>query len=284
MRVGWIGTGALGSAICQRLSRQYKVTAWNRTFQKVEKLTKYGVQKAYSLQELAEQSDIVFLCIKGVKAYEEILFDSKGLIHYLRPNTLIVDISTISPEHSIQLAQTLQSYNVRYLESPVSGGPEGAIAGKLTAILAGEVSDMQECKFILEEFCSHIHYVGAIGQAQYIKILNNLVESINLLGAAEVIQMGLRLGFSVQTLREVLSSTRGYSVYMGVLLDRLLHPNQEVSASLDVRLKDIKLACEIANAQNAWIPLASLTRGLFELALEKAGAKADQTECIKIYE
>lgn len=285
MRIGWIGTGILGSAILQKLSSQFEITAWNRTNHKVDRLTEFGIKKANTLKELAFHSDIIFLCVKGEDIYEELLFHQQnGLVLFLNPNTLIVDTSTISPATATHLSEKLKSYNMRYMECPVSGGPEGALSGNLTGIMAGEYQDTEEAKEVINLFCSPVHYVGKVGQAQLIKVLNNLAESINLLGAAEVVNIGLSLGISLDVLHKVLSTTRGYSVYMGVLFDRLLNPTEEVSASLDVRLKDIHLANTIASDHHLWLPMGALTKELLKLALNKCGSDADQTNCFKIYQ
>lgn len=285
MRLGWIGTGILGSAILQRLAPHFQIMAWNRTSQKVDALTGSGIQKAQTLRELTEQSEMIFLCVKGEEVYEEILFDLEtGIVSRLKPNTLIVDTSTLSPDTSIQLAQRLRSLGFRYVECPVSGGPEGALLGRLTGLIAGERQDVKEARPVVERFCSSIHEVGPIGQAQLLKVLNNLAESINLLGAAEVIQMGIQSGIDVRVLRDVFQTTRGYSVYMGVLFDRLLHPSADASATLDVRLKDVRLANQLASKHDWPAPMGKLTKALFEKAIEQCGAEADQTDCIHLFQ
>ncbi|MBY4602886.1 MULTISPECIES: NAD(P)-dependent oxidoreductase [Bacillus] len=284
MKIGWIGAGILGSAVLKKISNELEVYCWNRSIAKVDDLTHYGVSKVDSLEELATKSNIIFLCIKGEDSYKDILFnDKKGIANFLSENTIIVDLSTISPKKSMYLKQKLSEYNLKYVECPVSGGPEKAIQGNLTAIMSGDPVDINIAKMVVGKFCSQIHYVGDIGKGQLIKLINNLAESINLLAAAEVINIGLYCGIDLKTLNKVLPTTRGYSVYMGVLLDRLINPSENISASLDVRLKDIELANQLAKDNNLSAPLGTLTQKLFEFAQETYGPNRDQTECMKLY-
>lgn len=284
MEIGWIGTGALGSAIIKRLSYSFQINVWNRTTSKLTELIPFGIKKYNLLEDLYTKCDIVFICLKGEEVYDDVLFGEHDLIKYLKPNSTIIDLSTISPEKSIQLHNILkEKYGVSYVECPVSGGPEGALAGSLTAITAGEEHAANEIQSILKCFCNNVHYVGSIGKAQTIKILNNLSESINLLGASEVINMGIKLGLDVNTMKEVLSTTRGYSIYMGVLFDRLINPNDSISASLEVRLKDVELAKKLAIQLNQWNPLGSLADELYKIAIKKNGDHVDQTNCFNIF-
>jgi 3-hydroxyisobutyrate dehydrogenase len=282
MIVGWVGTGILGSAILRCLSKKVDILAWNRTISKVKEIS--GIRIADSLFDLAVNSDIIFLCLGSEAAYEHILFKAdSGLAYHLRSGSLIVDTSTISPELSVAIGTKLKKFNLRFVECPVSGGPEGAVEGTLSAIMAGVKNDIDEAQLIVRHFCKKINFVGELGNAQKIKILNNLAESINLLAAAEVVSIGIALGLNLKTLYEVLQTTRGYSVYMGVLFERLLKPSKDVSASLEIRMKDVRLANAIADSNGLCAPLATLAKELFEKAIHVAGPNSDQTECFKIY-
>ncbi|MED4590502.1 NAD(P)-dependent oxidoreductase [Priestia flexa] len=283
MQVGWIGTGALGSAIVKKISKSYQINVWNRTSKKANLLMDYGVKVYYDLNFLAKDCDVVFLCLKGEEVYTSVLFGKSGLANHLSPNSIVIDLSTINPSLSIYIYKELIKKNIHYIECPVSGGPEGALKGQLTAITAGDENKIREITPIIEKFSSEIHFVGNTGKAQTIKVLNNLAESINLLGAAEVINMGVKLGFSPEILQNVLTTTRGYSVYMGVLLERILNPTSEISASLSIRLKDIELANSLATDIRQPIPLGSLSKELFKLSIVRCGEEADQTNCFNLY-
>lgn len=283
MQIGWIGTGILGSAIVKKLSKHYQINVWNRTIEKANLLMDHSVKVYYDLESLAKDSDVIFLCLKGEDVYEHILFSDQGIMKHLGTKSIVVDLSTINPSLSQTLHNKLLEKNIYYIECPVSGGPEGALTGNLTSITAGNEKKVEEISDILNKFSSKVHYVGKEGNAQTIKVLNNLAESINLLGAAEVINMGIQLGFSPKILNDVLKTTRGYSVYMGVLLERILNPHSDVSASISVRLKDIELATSLAKEINQPLPLGALSKELFNLSLLNFGENVDQTNCFQLY-
>ena len=283
-QVGWIGLGVMGSALAKRLiDAHYDLVVYNRTREKALKLI--PEEKILSSPcAVAQVCDVVFLSLTGLNAAEEILFSEKtGIVFSGNRRLTLIDTSTIGPEKAISLHQRLQTFGIEYVECPISGGPEGARAGKLTAVLSGSDEErVTKYKGIVENFAAKIHFVGGPGKAQMMKVLNNQAESINMLAAAEVISIGLKAGIDLAVMREVLSDLRGYSQYMDVLFDRLIHPKEETSVSLEVRVKDIGLANVIAGQHGVPAPVTALTEKLYTLAMERYGAKADQTRCIEL--
>ena len=177
----------------------------------------------------------------------------------------------------------MRAIGIDYLEAPVSGGPENARLGKLACIMSGSEAQVEKHRELMAKFTASLHYVGASGNAQLIKVLNNLAESINLVGAAEVLATGLQAGLDLQTLHTVLPTMRGYSTYMGVLLDRLVNPREDVSFAVETRLKDLKLAHQVAGDYATATPMGALAEQLFTLVLQQAGPLADQSACIRLY-
>ncbi len=298
-KFGWIGTGKLGTAIVERLLTQnIPVLVFNRTYEKARLLVEDGATLALSPREVAEECSTVFLCLTGHDAIEEVIFDSeRGLVAAgAEPSGLvgsglapdrwlrcIIDTSTVSPSFAISLAERLREIGIDYLEAPVSGGPENARLGKLACIMSGSEAQVEKHRELMAKFTASLHYVGASGSAQLIKVLNNLAESINLVGAAEVLAIGLRAGLDLQTLHTVLPTMRGYSTYMGVLLDRLVNPREDVSFAVETRLKDLKLAHQVAGDYATATPMGALVEQLFTFVLQQEGPSADQSACIRLY-
>lgn len=285
-KIGWIGTGTLGTAIVRRLLTQnVAVMIFNRTEEKARVLAEEGATLASSPREVAQECSTVFLCLAGQVATEEVIFgEERGIVAASARERCIIDTSTISPAFAISLAERLSQFGIHYLEAPVSGGPENARLGKLACIMAGPQAQVEQYRELMATFTSSLHYVGPAGSAQLMKVLNNLAESINLLGAAEILTIGLRAGLDLHTLHTVLPTMRGYSTYMGVLLERLLNPREEASFAVARRLKDLQLAHQVADDYAVVTPMGTLAEQLFTLVLQQEGPLADQTACIRLYE
>ncbi len=285
-KVGWIGTGVLGTAVVKRLlNQQFDVTVFNRTTEKARPVCDEGATLADSPRSLAQTCNPIFLCLSNHEAVESVIFNrSWGIVAAHQAGIDIIDISTLNPDAACSLHSRTATVNLHYLEAPVSGGPENARLGRLSCLVAGAGDLFMRQREVLSAFTTSLHYIGPPGHAQLLKVINNLAESINLLAAAEVLTIALRAGMDLETLTNVLPTLRGYSVYMGVLLERLAHPREEISFALAMRLKDLKLAHQVAEGYAVPVPLGGLTEQLFALAVQQEGPRSDQTAAIRLYQ
>ncbi|PJD91618.1 MAG: hypothetical protein CK424_06215 [Legionella sp.] len=277
--IGWIGTGILGSAIVEQLlSKHFQVKIYNRTKNKCKPLVDQGAIQADSILDILH-CETIFVCLGNEDAFQELILANAPYLDVTQKKITLIDLSTTSPDFAIDVSKRLQAFNISYLESPVSGGQEGAKNGTMTAICAGDLDVFGQAVILLKHFCSSVHYVGNNGDAQKLKIINNLAESINLHGASEVVSLGLKLGFDIDTLRAVLTTARGKSAYMDILLNRLAENIEHVAVTLDVRTKDLFLAHALLKQTELDLVLSKMTIDLFEATKKVFGAQADQTEC-----
>lgn len=281
MKVGMVGAGVMGAAIVKRLlSQEFNVYVYNRTISKALELEFYGAIVEGKISNLVKQAEAIFFCLGNEKAIEETI--SKLVEEVAIQFKYFINISTISAKLSDFLRSKIEGNGGIYLESPVSGGPEGALLGNLTAICSGDNSIVKKCLPVLKAFCSHVAYVGNSNEAQILKILNNLAESINLVCAAEVISLAKEKGFDYDVIKSVLSFARGRSAYMDLLLDALISNQQEVAVSLDIRLKDMRLSLDILKELGVESVLTDKVYKIFEKTNERFGVQADQTKCFEI--
>lgn len=283
--IGWIGVGTLGNAIVNRLlDLNVQVAVFNRTREKLQSLVPRGASAKGSPREVADCCRTIFICLSGEHAARAVLFDNQtGVISARARGFTVVDVSTIDPRLAVEIHETLRNEGIGYIDCPVSGGPEGGATGRLTAVMSGDKELVQQHREIVAKFASTIHYVGGSGLAQVAKLVNNLAESINLLGAAEAISLGLSAGLSLEDMRRVLPTMRGHSTYMDVLFDRMEHPDDGTSVSLEVRLKDLRLARSLGLANRHDSPMGDLLEELFVQIIGREGKLADQTRCINLF-
>jgi 3-hydroxyisobutyrate dehydrogenase-like beta-hydroxyacid dehydrogenase len=279
-KIGWIGTGILGTEIVKTLLRKgINVSIYNRTKEKADNLVQYGAKIEDNLLDLFSKSTIIFSCLGSQDAFRSLIELNINVLNKRKKKKILIDISTISPQDAISNAVSLKLINVNYIESPVSGGKEGANQGIMTAICSGNIKFFVLIKNLLSYFCSNIHYVGEHGNAQKLKIINNLAESINLLCASEVILLGLKLGFDVGILKDILTTARGRSTYMDLLLERLYNQTDDIAVTLDVRTKDLALAKALLEQVELKANLSNIAIELFEKTKKIYGLSEDQSKC-----
>ncbi len=281
-KIGIIGTGNIGVAIATVfLNKNYHLSVFNRTKDKIVPLLKYNVTECADALKLLDSCNVILLCISDFKGITNVLpFDELKLKK--KHEKLIINISTISPEESILLCEKLFEIGISYLEAPVSGGPIKAINGQLGTIVSGNEELFNKYKYIFDIYCCDVFYTGKTGNALTLKIINNLMETINLIGAAEALVILEQVGMTVQTAHPIFKKMRGYSLYLDVLFERHIKNDIQVYATSDLRLKDLKLAEDLIDKYQVDAKSGKLAVKYFEDIVEKIGPKVDQTACYEL--
>jgi 3-hydroxyisobutyrate dehydrogenase len=174
MRTGFIGLGAMGIPMAYHLHKQgYLIGVWNRTASKAQTFAEEtGLLYAQKLSELAQQCNLIITC---VSRDEDVLEVIDELRPNLQPNSIVVDVSTTSPQTARSLANRLREQDVAFLDAPVTGGVEGAKKGRLAMMVGGEESVLQRVRPILGAFSQRIEHMGNHGQGQAAKAVNQLM-------------------------------------------------------------------------------------------------------------
>jgi len=281
MRAGFVGLGLMGRGMAGNLLKKgLGLTVYNRTAQRTADLAELGAAVAPSPAALAQACDVIGICVTDGAAVEAVV---QALLPALRPGQFVVDHSTISPEQTRRLAAEVAGRGAEFLDAPVTGGDRGAAAGTLTIMVGGSAEGFEAVRPYLEAMGKKIVRVGASGQGQLVKLVNNFIGGIALAGAAEGLLLGLRGGVPLATIMEVLSAGSASSVSLQLLADRLARADFRPGFSLANRLKDMDLAMEAARSLGAALPVGGAVAELFRERRILGEGAMDQTVLMRRY-
>jgi 3-hydroxyisobutyrate dehydrogenase-like beta-hydroxyacid dehydrogenase len=264
--VGLIGLGNMGSAFAERLlDAGYQLVVHNRNRAKTEPLTARGAAVAETVGDLAAAVDIVLTSLADDEALESV---AASVVASARPETILVDTSTVSPGASTRVATLAEQASVLYLRAPVSGNPGVVRAGSLTFIVSGPRDALERAEPVLLAIGPTIRVVGSAEQARIVKLAINLV----IAGLAELMSEALVLGEASGVSRADLLETMGNSSAGAPFVKYKTQPllNDDYSATFTTNLmeKDIDLVLEAAEAAHVRLPLAEEIKGLVRSAIE----------------
>jgi 3-hydroxyisobutyrate dehydrogenase len=208
---------------------------------------------------------------------EALYLGEVGLLATADPKALLIDCSTISPKVSQAVAAVAKSKGFAMIDAPVSGGTAGAQAGTLTFMVGGEAVDVERAHPLLEKMGKNIFHAGANGSGQTVKVCNNMLLGIQMLGTSEALRLGIANGMNPQVLSDIMSKSSGrnwvlelYNPCPGVMENVPSSKGYAGGFGVDLMLKDLGLATENAGDLDASVPLGQLARQLYE-AHSKAG-------------
>lgn len=246
-KIGFIGLGLMGRQITRNLLRRgFPVTVYNRSLGPVEEAVKQGASAASSPKELAKHSDIVIAMVTDAPDVEQVILGADGVFHELRSRSLVVDMSTNSPQFAQHLAKELAQKHVEVLDAPVTGGQKGAIEGTLTIMVGGSDAAFQRCLPVFQAVGSVIVHMGAVGSGQIAKLCNQAIVALDMLAASEAFLLGSKAGLDLKKLRQVLNSGAASSWTLENLVPRMLKRDFEPGFRAAHLLKDLRYLIDTA--------------------------------------
>lgn len=284
MRVGFVGLGIMGRGMAGNLLQAgFALTVYNRSAERAAPLVERGAALGASPAAVARSAEVIGVCVTDDAAVEAVLSGDEGLLAGLSPGKIVLDHSTISPQQTRSAAARAAARGAEWLDAPVSGGEQGAAAGTLTIMVGGSAAGFSQASPYLQRIGRTLVHVGGSGQGQLVKLVNNFIGGVSLVGAAEGLRLGLAGGVPLETMMEVLTAGSADSVSLRLLADRLRSGDDRPGFSLANRLKDMDLALEAARALGVCPALGALAAELFRERAVRGERDLDQTAIQRRY-
>jgi 3-hydroxyisobutyrate dehydrogenase len=239
------------------LNAGHKVTVFNRTRDKEIPLAEAGARRAASPSEAAGEVDIVITCVSDTPDVEEIILGQNGVIHGAREGTLVIDMSTISPTATRQIAAQLQRKKIRMLDAPVSGGSEGARNGTLSIMAGGEPADLERALPVLEAMGRTITHIGPIGAGQMTKAINQIVVAGTYWSVAEGVALGLKAGLDMEKVVQAVGSGAAGSWAMNNRSGNMIKNDYPLGFKVTLHRKDLNIALNVARELGVTLPVSA---------------------------
>jgi len=263
LRVGLIGLGRMGGGMALRiLAAPFPLTVCDLHPEKAHNLVEAGAIFKDSPAGLAQICQVVLLSLPNTRTVEEVLFGEKGLAEALSPGAVVVDTSTISPLASRLFAQQLSQKGIDMLDSPVSGGSEGARKGALSMMVGGSAAVLEKVRPVLSSLTASITYIGENGMGQAVKMVNQVILAGNILAMSEGILLAKHYGLDLQKTLQAVQGGAAGSWMLSNLAPKVIAGDYAPSFTIELMLKDLRIALETADQLG--VPLAS-TAQIFQL-------------------
>ena len=267
-KLGFIGLGLMGSRLAQRLHKSgWTIRVWNRSPEPARQLQQEGIGRAESLQELVTSSDVILSSLSNDEAVQSVYLDQGGVFSSVRPGTVVLEMSTISPGLSRLLHRVAAARGVHLLDLAVSGSTPAVDAGTVTLLAGGDQTTFDRCIFLYESIAKQWFLIGDGASGIEMKLVVNLLLGVNMQAIAEAVSLGINLGIDRNVLIEVLSKT---TVIAPALLGKLKKIyDEDYSSQFPLRLmsKDMDLVVQAAHASGAELPATNVTQEEFSSAL-----------------
>jgi 2-hydroxy-3-oxopropionate reductase len=284
-RVGFIGLGIMGMPMARNLMEAgYELVLHNRSPEKAEELGKEGATVAATPREVAEKSDVVITMLPDSPQVREVVAGENGVLEGISEGALLIDMSTISPVVTEELAEALKEKGASMLDAPVSGGDVGAIEGTLSIMVGGEEEDFQRAKPLFETMGKTITHVGPVGAGQVTKAANQVVVALTIEAVSEALVLGSAGGVSPEKILDVLSGGLAGNKVMEVKREKFLSHKFEPGGKVEFHSKDLGIALAAGREYGVVLPVTAIVDQMFNSLMARGRGGWDHSALLTFIE
>lgn len=281
-RIGWIGTGVMGSSMCGHLIRAgFKATVCNRTQSKAQALLDQGAVWADSPRAVAERSDVIFTIVGYPADVRSVILGPSGVLDGCRPGCIIVDMTTSEPSLAVEIARTAEARGVWSIDAPVSGGDVGAREARLSIMIGGAAEAVEALQPCWQAMGKTIVRQGGPGAGQHTKLMNQILISGTMIGMCEALLYAYRAGLDLNSVLQSVSSGAAGSWSLSNLAPRIIANQFGPGFFVEHFVKDMGIALDEARRMGLSLPGLALVNQLY-LALKSQGHGRDGTHALEL--
>jgi len=283
--IGFIGLGVMGEPMAANLLRKgYSVTVYNRSAGKDEQLVKLGADSVRTPAEAVRSADIVITMVSNDAAIEEIYYGTDGIIDALKPGTVVIDSSTISPELSRRLAASVSERFSDFIDAPVTGSKPAAIDGTLLFMAGGDEQVVEAHRELLLTMGREVIYMGGSGNGSTAKLAHNTIVGINAAGLIEGMAIAAKSGIDASAFLRIVQSGGAASKQADLKGRKIIDRDYSVQFSLALMLKDLRLSSVLTDGMGVSTPMLEAAKSLFQVGQASGLGENDLCALAQVYE
>jgi 2-hydroxy-3-oxopropionate reductase len=284
-KVGFVGLGIMGKPMARNLMEAgYELTVHNRSPEKAEELGEEGATVAGSPAEVAEKSDVVITMLPDSPDVEHVVAGEDGVLAGIGEGALLIDMSTISPVVTEELAAKAKEKGASMLDAPVSGGDVGAIEGTLSIMVGGEEEDFERARPLFEVMGKTVTHVGPAGAGQVTKAANQIVVALTIEAVSEALVLGSKGGVSPEKILDVLSGGLAGNKVMELKREKFLSHTFKPGFRSELHHKDLGIALSAGREYGVVLPVTALVDQMLLAMKRKGWGGEDHSALLKVIE
>ena len=277
MKVGFIGLGVMGFPMAGHLqSSIHDLIVFNRSEEKsIKWIESFGGKSLKNLEDVAESSDLIILCIGKDDDVRNVIGGKEGLINKLKPGAIIVDHTTTSSDLPIEMNNLLNPLGVQFIDAPISGGQAGAESGQLSIMAGGDKEAFAQIEEVINTYAKFSKYMGASGTGQLTKMVNQICIAGLIQALAEGINFSENVGLNSKDVLEVISKGAAQSWQMENRWESMLQDEYDHGFAVDLMKKDLDIVIDKANDSDINLDITKLINNFYACLLYTSPSPRD---------
>lgn len=284
LTVGLIGLGIMGKPMGKNLLKAgYTLLVNNRSRAPMDELAACGATPV-TQQEIGDKCDVVLTMLPNSPQVKEVMLGEDGVAAHMRPGTVFIDMSSINPVASKEIAAVLAEKNIEMLDAPVSGGEPKAIDGTLSFMVGGKQEVFDEYKELLGAMGSSVVRCGEVGAGNTTKLANQIIVACNIRALAEALTLAQKAGVDPSMAFEAIKGGLAGSTVMNAKAPMMIAGNDKPGFKIDLHIKDLNNVLDCAHAVGAPVPMTASVQEIMQWLHNNGCGQQDHSAIAKYYE
>jgi len=285
MKIGFIGLGIMGKPMCKNLLKAgYDLVVCDVFKAAVDEIVAAGAKSATSAKEVAKQVDIVITMLPNSPQVKQVVLGENGVIEGAKPGTIVIDMSSIAPLVSREVASKLAEKGVDMLDAPVSGGQPKAIDGTMSVMVGGKQEIFDTCYPVMKAMAGSVVRTGEIGAGNVTKLANQVIVALNIAAVSEALVLASKAGVEpdlvYQAIRGGLAGSTVLDAKAPLMMDRKFDPGFRIN----LHIKDLANVLETSHEIGVSLPLTAAVMEMMQALKTDGMGEADHGSLVKYYE
>ncbi len=283
--IGFIGLGIMGKPMARNLLKAgYELTVYDVVPERLEELVQAGARRGSSSKDVAARSEVVITMLPNSPHVREAVLGPNGVLEGARPGMILVDMSSIAPLASQEIAAKAKDKGVLMLDAPVSGGEPKAIAGTLAIMVGGPQETFEQVKDILGKMGASVTHVGRIGSGNIAKLANQMIVALNIAAVSEAMVLATKAGVDPEKVFQAIRGGLAGSAVLDAKMPLALKGNFKPGFRIELHIKDMANALDTAHELGVPVPLSSAVMEVLQALKADGKAGNDHGGIIQFYE
>ncbi|WP_010238202.1 2-hydroxy-3-oxopropionate reductase [Clostridium arbusti] len=285
MKIGFIGLGIMGKPMAKNLLKEgYELVVLDRNKSVTDELVRLGAEIETSPKAVAAKTNIIITMLPNSPQVKEVALMENGIIEGAKPGTIFIDMSSISPVASKEVAKKLAEKGIEMLDAPVSGGEPKAIDGTLSIMVGGKEKIFNDVKDLLLKMGSNAVLCGEVGAGNVTKLANQVIVALNIAAMSEAFVLGTKAGVSPELIYNAIRGGLAGSTVLDAKAPMVMDRNFKPGFKIDLHIKDLTNVVEAGAAVGAPMLLTNQVLEMMRNLHENGEGQNDHSALVKFYE
>ncbi|MCE5287160.1 MAG: 2-hydroxy-3-oxopropionate reductase [Pelosinus sp.] len=285
MKIGFIGLGIMGKPMAKNLIKAgYELVVMNRSQASVEELVKLGAKGAKTAKEVAEQSEVIITMLPNSPQVKEVVLGANGVIEGGKKGAVVIDMSSIAPLVSREIAAALQEKGIEMMDAPVSGGEPKAIDGTISVMVGGKQEVFDKYYDVMKAMAGSVVRTGEVGAGNFTKLANQVIVAINIAAVSEALTLASKAGVEPELVYQAIRGGLAGSTVLDAKAPMMMDRNFKPGFRINLHIKDLNNVLETSHGVGVPLPLTAAVMEMMQSLKVDGYEMEDHSSLVKYYE